>query len=598
MSLTYAQKRTIQEQYPEKDVPTLALELGVSKRSIEKHLSKHNHHIKKEIEKKAVTVTSGKERWAYLALLAVMVLVVYFNGLFNDFVSDDIYVIVNGEEYFRSLSYFSINPTSLIRNIQYFLAYQIGGLTPFFFRLPGVLFHIGYVWMVYLIMQRFTKRKYLPFMVAAIAAVHPMMTESVVWISGGLYPQAAFFGLLSFYLYIRGKEESKKSYYLYSLLAFLASVSSLEKSIILPFIIALYEFSFGSLKKSWARVGGFFLLAFGWGLLLLGRVNDRLEYLQVTNGAESKFQFNNPFVQVPVALSKYFELYLWPDKLTLYQSEYAMNLQQYIFRAIITLIFFLIIGLAYKYKKSLFFWLSFFFISLLTTMNPFGLSWIVAERYSYLGSIGLYFAFVLLIYQLIDRPKLRMLGYTIFIVILIALSARTIVRNIDWKNEDNLWKATARVSPSDPKTHNNMGDVYARQGDLENAAKSFEEALRLNPNYPDATHNLANIYRMKGRKNEAFDLYMRAIELNPDIWQSHLNIGAIYFERQDYENALKHVLIADKIMPNSPQILANAGIIYITMGQVEEAKGYFTRTLQIDPENQMAKNGLESLKSK
>ncbi len=424
-----------------------------------------------------------------------------------------------------------------------------------------------------------------------------MMVESVTWISGGIYSQAAFFAVLSLYLYLRGSHQKKSRFYIYSaIVAFIAMTSS-EKTIIFPFIILLYEFSFGNLKSAWRRITAFFGISLVWGIVLLGQVNSRLSYLQVTNGSASKFQFNNPFIQVPVALSKYLELFTWPDKLTLYQSEYAMGPLQFGIRATVTILFFVIIAISYKKNRPLFFWLSFFFITLLTTLNPFGLSWIVAERYSYLGSIGLYFGFATFFCWIIERTNLKILGYSILVIIILALSARTFVRNLEWHNEDTLWVSTARVSQADPKTHNNLGDVYARKGDLANAAKSFEKALALNPNYPDATHNLANIYRMQGKVDESINLYKRALELNPAIWQSHLNLAAIYFDRKEYALAKEHAIAADKIHPNNPQILGNLGLILLTDGDLAQARTYFERTLNQDPENQIALQGIASINS-
>ena len=76
--------------------------------------------------------------------------------------------------------------------------------------------------------------------------------------------------------------------------------------------------------------------------------------------------------------------------------------------------------------------------------------------------------------------------------IVVSLSIRTIVRNVDWKNEDNLWVATGKVAPSGAPIHNNLGDVYARHNDYPKAIEEFTRATQINPGYADAYHNLAN----------------------------------------------------------------------------------------------------------
>ncbi len=593
MSLTQSQKRFIQDHYHDMSPGEMAKELGSSKKSILKHIQKNKSALENQSVEEHGTKIQVKEHYAYLGLLGFFVLIVYANAIGAAFVSDDIYVLVNEEHTFRSWEYFLIQPTVFIRNLLYFSAYHIGGLSPFLFRLPNILFHIGFVWMVYLIMPFFSKKKYLPFIVALFAAVHPMMVESVTWISGGIYAQSGFFLLLTLYLYLRARQENKNILYYYSLIAYVAAISSSEKVIIFPFIVLLYEFTFGNLKKVWLKIGSFFTISFLWGLMLLTRVSERLDYLQTTNGATQRIDWQNPLVQIPVALSSYFQLYLWPRHLTLYQSEFAMTRPEFVIRAGAALLFFGIAAWNYKKNKAVFFWLMFFFISLWPTMNPFGLSWVVAERYSYLGSIGLYFGFTVLIYKyFIDKKPYQMLGYTMIGILLVALSVRTVVRNIDWKNEDNLWVATAKASPSDPKTHNNLGDVYARNGDLPNAAKAFENAIKLNPRYPDAHHNLANIYMEQGKTEEAIRLYNRAIELNPALWQSHQNLGALYYRQGDYEKALEENMTVIKMNPYQANAYLNIGVIYYQLGDKINAKKYFRKVLELDPNNQMAQQGM------
>lgn len=595
MALTYAQKRYIQEHALRASIDDMARALHISADDVRLHLRKNPQLLQKSSEKSS---SESKppirgEQLAYMAVLAIIVIAVYANGMFSKFVSDDIYVIVNEEQRFKTLDYFLVHPTNLLRNLQYFIAYHVSGLTPFVFRFFNIFFHIGYVTMVYLLMPFFSHRRYLPFLVATFAAVHPMMIESVTWISGGIYAQAAFFALLSLYCYIRHTKNGRISWYVSSLLIYLVAVSSSEKIIVFPFIILLYELTFGSIKRSFLKVGGFFAISLLWGLVILQYVNERLDYLQVVNGSSARIQFNNPLIQIPVAMATYMKLFLWPRHLTLYQSEFNFVWQIFALYVGATIAYFSVALASFHKNRSVFFFMLFFFISLLTTMNPFGLSWIVAERYSYFGSVGLYFSFVTLLYKLIESKKWETLGWSIAVILLVAFSIRTVVRNIDWHSEDNLWVATAKASPSDPKTHNNLGDVYARQGNLQKAGESFARALQINPNYPDATHNLANIYKMSGDNKAALELFTRATELNPNIWQSFLNIAAIHYEEERFEDALAAALRAHEIRPQSAQIQSNIGLIYYRLGDFAKAKQFFTQALALDPNDQTAQQGLQ-----
>src|SRR5581483_7724569 len=145
-------------------------------------------------------------------------------------------------------------------------------------------------------------------------------------------------------------------------------------------------------------------------------------------------------------------------------------------------------------------------------------------RYVYLSSLGLFAIVAILTGRFFQEKKFKFIAITIFVVILAAFSIRTIMRNIDLFNEDNLWVATAKTSPSSPNTHNNLGDVYMRHGEYEKAAEEFKTAIRLQPNYADVYHNLGNVYQQVGKTQEALQAYQQALTINPRLWQSHQNI--------------------------------------------------------------------------
>jgi tetratricopeptide (TPR) repeat protein len=255
-----------------------------------------------------------------------------------------------------------------------------------------------------------------------------------------------------------------------------------------------------------------------------------------------------------------------------------------------------LIGYCWKKNKQLFFWLLFFIISLLPTLTPFGISWIVAERYVYLGSIGVIGVIGYVLGGIMQNKKTEGIGYMIFIIIILGLMTRTIMRNMDWKNEDTLWIATGKTSPSDPKTHNNLGDVYGRWGNLKLSAEEFKIAIQLNPRYADAYHNLGNTYQQMGSSSAALEQYQLALKYNPNLWQSHQNIAAIYFSQKEYERAEQSIIKAIQVFPNNPQLHVNLGTIYLFMKDRVKAEKEFYNALSIDPNNQQAKLGLLELR--
>lgn len=245
----------------------------------------------------------------------------------------------------------------------------------------------------------------------------------------------------------------------------------------------------------------------------------------------------------------------------------------------------------------MFFWLSFFIITLSPTMTPFGVSWVVAERYVYLGAIGIYAAFMIFVDKLIKQEKLRNAAAVAFAVIVVLLMGRTIIRNMDWKTSDGLWLATAKTSPSSPNNHNNLGDLYGRQGKNDLAIKEYKTALALKPNYADVYHNMANTYVSMKDYDNAIINYKKAVEINPNLWQSDQNLAALYFNQKDFKNAFYYMNNAVLVNPSNPTLHYNLGKIYANAGDIDNAKKEMLKALNINPQYAEAKAALTQLET-
>ncbi|MBI4036700.1 tetratricopeptide repeat protein [Candidatus Daviesbacteria bacterium] len=529
-----------------------------------------------------------KENRLQLIFLLTLAVLIYTNSFNNAFLSDDLAEIANNPN-IGNLGYaISTHPFGFIRPLFYWLAFNLGGLNPIFFRFINLFFHLGSIALVYFLVSKLNTKKVALF-ASSIFAIHPLLTEPVVWISGGSYPQYSFFFLLSFLFYILS---SKKAFsYFLSIIFYLLSFMShpvMPASLIL--IYPLYELVFGNLAKNWKRVIPFFLISLVYVGVNLAGLPERETTLQSVHYQERGI--DNPLVQIPVAVSSYLQLFTWPQDLTLYHSELVLSQTVYIAQVIIFLAFLTMLFFSFKKDKKIFFWLSFFIIGLLPTLTPFRLNWIVAERYVYLGSIGLVVTLAILVDKLTGKPAFKPLYFISLSILILALSTRTFIRNIDWKNEDNLWIATGKTSPSSPNTHNNLGDVYGRRGDKQAALKEFQKAIELKPNYADAYHNLANTYHELGEDDKALENYQKAAELNPNLWQSYQNIAAIYFGLGKYDLALSNMQKAIKVNPKNLQLVNNLGIIYLKMGDKLKAKEVFNAVLSVNPTNSLATQGL------
>ncbi len=481
-----------------------------------------------------------KKDWGGLLFLGILVVSVYFNSLGNNFVSDDLTSIVanpslSRPELFLRSPYFVISPVLVL----YYLINQVFGLNPLFYRLINIFAHAGAVFLIYTILRHLNTFAVALF-VATVFAIHPLMTESVAWISGIPYSLGGFFVLTAFFFYLRGRNYK-------SLFFFYLALCTSEKIIIFPLVLFLYEIAFGKLKDSWSKLPPFFLLSFFWTIFLFSQIGQRVSSLQTSfGGAPERL---NPLIQIPIAVTSYLQLIFWPAGLTLYHSEMFFSQTEYFLRLGVFILFLLVIFVSFFKNRRVFFWLSFFLITLLPTLTPLGISWIVAERYVYLGTIGIIVATVLAIKKMAVAAKSKTLFWGALATIVVLLSIRTIVRNADWESHDTLWLATAKTSPSSPQNHNNLGDYYGRHGDLKRSAEEFQIAIKLNPQYADAYHNLGSAYRDMGNLDLAIENYQKALTFNPTLWQSYYNLAAIYYYQKKYAAADEFLSKAKKLNP-------------------------------------------------
>ena len=608
MGLTEKQKKYLKKHLRKKSIEKIASSLGVPISEIESHLQKKwgKEKYYKFLGKVAPSQNTNHhntfsfKRWFIdnrIALmgLTMLVLITYINSLGNKFVSDDINGILKNPN-LGKFKYIINNKFAFFHVLFPFIINKLFGRVPFPYHTFNVVSHLATVIALYFALQLLKLKKETAFIAAALFTVHPILIESVTWISGGYYCLSSFLAISSFSAYILSSREQSKKYYLWSVFFYFLALATSEKVIAFPLILLFYEISFGNLKKNWHKSLPFFTLSAIWAIYLLKAMAFRVAALH-QNFYQPSSQIHIPlpnklanFIRlVSVSTTSYLSLIFWPDKLTLYHSEIHFNQLQIIVR--IVAFFSLIAATIWEFfkNKKVFFWLSWFFIALAPTLTPFGVSWIVAERYVYLASIGIFVLVAMLIDWISRIFKKPHLAYIIAGLLLIPLSIRTIIRNNDWKDQDHLWVAAARTSPSSSQNHNNLGDMYGRHGNLDKAIEEFKIAIKLNPRYADAYHNLANTYIGKKNIPAAIHNYQQAIKINPYLWQSYQSLAIIYFRQKKFSLAEQYFKKAISINPKNDNLHVNLGIFYLNLKKKTAAKQQFLDALKINPRNQKAK---------
>ena len=545
-------------------VSDMALDLNIKEKEIQRYCLRHkliinqktdnNLNIKNNIDNFNFSRFIYENLWVFIVLM-FLIFISYFNSLDNAFVSDDIAGILRNPMVGKFSNIFNTPLKFSPQTFFHFIAYHIGGLDTAYFRIFNIIIHMTSTFILFIILCLIANKKIAVF-TSVIFAVHPILTESVTWLSGMPYSLSSLFILLSIILYILKKN---KIMYFLSIISYALALLTSEKTIAFILIIILFEILTGDIKKKWKFLSTYASLGTLYTMILIGRIGQRTESLKTEHYQEGGV--DNPLIQVPISIVNYLKLIFWPKSLTLYHTDLMVTWTGYLIILAIFIVFLGIIVYGYKKNRQMFFWLSFFLISLFHVLTPLRISWVVAERYVYLGSIGIFVVISMGFAKLSEYEKWKPYVYSVFAIIVIALSVRTILRNNDWQNEDTLWIATAKVSDAGPVIHNNLGDMYARHGDLEKAVTEFKRSTEINPRYADGYHNLALTYIQMQKYDLAIENFQKALSINPNIWQSHQQLAAIYFYQEKFDKALEEVNIALTIDPNNPELKQNFEII-------------------------------------
>ena len=88
----------------------------------------------------------------------------------------------------------------------------------------------------------------------------------------------------------------------------------------------------------------------------------------------------------------------------------------------------------------------------------------------------------------------------------------------------------------------NIGNVFAAQGDLEEAIIAYRKSLSINPNSVVAYSHMAAVFADQGKLEEAIEAYSKALAINPDYGDAHnglsfalLNAGELKRGLDEYE---------------------------------------------------------------
>jgi tetratricopeptide (TPR) repeat protein len=329
-------------------------------------------------------------------------------------------------------------------------------------------------------------------------------------------------------------------------------------------------------------------------------------------------------------IGKYFWLLLWPQVLSCDYSYNQIPVVDWHFRtfedwkaiiALVSVVTILAVTIRnYRRNKPLFFFVFFFFGTLLPTSNLFPklgeplfekLSWcigsIMAERFLYMPLIGFAGCAVLAVYAICQHPnvsgwtehiRLQVIAPTALSVMVVAYGTRSFLRNPDWENDEVLWTKAVEACPNSFKTHKSLAfAIYEKDPEGKNIDRVIAEGEKARA-VTDKTQivmlHLGAYYRIKGDKlaQHAPDGTLLPTEASMPWYQKSVEalLQAVpldhEFNDDNRSKELKRGRSPDQIPDiGNHEIYWNLGLSYMRLSQYQQALDAYLAMRHLAPTN-------------
>lgn len=532
----------------------------------------------------------------WLAGILLLTFIVFYPALNNAFTNwdDPMYLIdnplikqLNGENIRRIFTEVYFGNYQPLHIFSYAIEYHFYKLDPAGYHTTSVLMHVLVTFLVFRFIKILSGNVNIALLSALLFGIHPLHVESVAWAAERkdlLYAMFFIASLIFYIKYIRSEEKMK--YYFFSFFLFVLSILSKAMASSLPPLLILIDYYFGRKLngKTILEKLPYFAMAIVIGL--------KAAYTAASTGQVS-LQVFSLFERILIAcfnLLAYVYKLILPVQLSVfypYPARVNGNMPFYFYVAplLIAVLLFLIIR-SLKKTKVIFFGAGFFVACLILVLQlfPVGPN-IMAERYSYLSSIGFFYVVAYYFHQFTQKkaslktPAYAMLaGYSLF------LCVATYQRCDVWKDSMTLWTNVLDQFPYVGTALNNRGNVYGKElGDLDKAMENFNASILYEPTYENAYANRGIVYCLRGQFDLAIQDFNKAVELKPGYFDALFNRGIAFSQTNQFDKALADFNTLIKTNPEDARLYSHRGWAYVQKQMLNDGLADFNKALSLDP---------------
>ena len=564
------------------------------------------------------------------ALLVAAVFAVYANSLDAPFLFDDAGAVVENPTIRRLVSpgiFFPPTDGSTatgrpLVNVSFAVDHALHGLSPRGFRLTNVALHAASALLLFALLRRTlsiapevrtgvvrsTKRTGVAdgrrpagvaFGAAALWALHPLQTESVVCIAQRTELLCGFLYLATLWAFARAVDphgasaSASRRWLAVSVAACLAGMAAKEVMVTAPLLVLLYDRTFvaGTFGAAWrARRGYYLALAATW-LLLAVLVASGGGARGVAAGLGLGVSSWSYLLTQCEALVLYLRLAVWPHPLVLDYGTGVVTTAAAVWwqgPVVLALLAATVWALVRRPRWGFAGAAWFLILAPSSSFVPL-VTQTIAEHRVYLPLAAVIVPAVAALARV--RPIVAWSGTA---AIALVFAAVTVRRNRDYRDPATIWSANIAAFPQGARAHHNLALVLAERGRSAEAHAAFARAVALDPGYVAAHASWAMALLAERRFDEAIARFRQALalaprdgaaaeKLRPALADTYVELGRLAERERGGATAETHYRAALALLPTCAPAHARLGLLCAKTDRLADAARHLAEAVRLAP---------------
>jgi len=510
------------------------------------------------------------------------------------------------------------------------------GLNPFPYHLLNVVLHAVSAVLFWRVLRLVRVRG--SWLGAALWALHPVMVQSVAWITELKNTQSCVFYLLSIFFFWKWEDhgdtvlrspqrrtgDRRFLVFALSLLFFILAALSKPSVVMLPFVLALCIWWMRG-KIGWRDMLALTPFALISAVASVWTIWEQKFHARAI-GPDWAQAFPERLIIAGKAIWFYVAKLVWPHPLIFIYPRWEIDSSKVVAYLPLLLGIAGLVALWFvhaKWRRALFFATAYYVVSLFPVLGFFSVFFFrysfVSDHFQYLASMGplaLAGAGIATLFALFSEtpadfvsrpyggmrspgpiatpPQRLVLASGVCGMLLLLLGFLTWRQSTEYHNLSTLYTATLQKNPGCWMAHYNLGIVLGEQRETDQAIDHYRRAIALRPDYAEAHYNLGRLLVEQNQLDDAIAHYERAAAINPADAEAQNNLGVTLFGIGRADDAIAHYWKALEIRPDYAEAACNLGNALIAKGDFDGAIARYTTCLAAVPDQEEARYNLAS----